>query len=68
MNFLQNPPNSFSEEKLVFDIENLSKITKNFGQKMVFEEKSIVILKEENMGYHSIVLSKFSILMKIDFF
>jgi len=28
---------------------------------MVFGKKTIVILKEENMGYHPMVLSQFSI-------
>ena len=41
-------------------MEDLSKITKNFGQKMIFEKKNIVILKEQNMGYHPMVLSQFS--------
>ena len=60
MNFLQNTQNLFSAEKLVFDIEYLSKITKNFDRKKVFGKKSIVSLKEENMSYHPMVLSQFS--------
>ena len=36
-------------------------MTKNLAQKMVFRRQPIVILKEQNMAYHPIVLSQFSI-------
>ena len=69
MNFLHKPQNLFSAEKLVFDIENLSKITKNFGQKMVFGKKNY---SDSERGEHGLsphgVSSIFDFLTKIDFF
>ena len=50
-------------------MEDLSKITKNFGQKMIFEKKKYSDSEraEHGLSPHG-VISIFYVLMKIDFF